>query len=55
MIRHMILNSLRMYHKRYKNEYGEMVLAVDAANNWRRKHFHNTKLIVKKKNRVLHL
>src|SRR6056300_863218 len=36
LIRHMILNSLRMYRKRYKEEYGEMVLAVDASNNWRR-------------------
>ena len=39
MIRHMILNSLRMYRKRYKDEYGEMILAVDASNNWRRKAF----------------
>ena len=44
MIRHMILNSLRMYHKRYKDEYGEMVLAVDASNNWRRKAFPSTTL-----------
>ena len=39
MIRHMILNSLRMYRTRYKDEYGEMILAVDASNNWRRKAF----------------
>ena len=50
MIRHMILNSLRMYHKRYKNEYGEMVLAVDAANNWRRSVFPQYKAS-RKKNR----
>ncbi len=48
MIRHMILNSLRMYHKRYKDEYGEMVLAVDASNNWRRKAFPQYKANRKK-------
>ncbi len=48
MIRHMILNSLRMYHKRYREEFGEMVLAVDAANNWRRKAFPQYKANRKK-------
>lgn len=50
MIRHMILNSLRMYHKRYKGVYGEMVLAVDATNNWRKKVFPQYKAS-RKKNR----
>ena len=50
MIRHMILNSLRMYHKRYRDEFGEMVLAVDAANNWRRSVFPQYKAS-RKKNR----
>jgi len=48
MIRHMILNSLRMYHKRYKDVYGEMVLAVDATNNWRKKVFPQYKASRKK-------
>ena len=48
MIRHMILNSLRMYRKRYKEEYGEMILAVDASNNWRRKAFPQYKANRKK-------
>jgi 5'-3' exonuclease len=48
MIRHMILNSLRMYYKRYKEEYGEMVIAVDASNNWRRKAFPQYKANRKK-------
>ena len=39
LIRHMILNSLRMYRTRYKEEYGELVLAVDASNNWRKTAF----------------
>ena len=48
MVRHMILNSLRMYNKRYKEEFGEMVLAVDASNNWRRKAFPQYKASRKK-------
>ena len=39
LIRHMILNSLRMYRTKYKEDYGELVIAVDGANNWRRKAF----------------
>ena len=39
MIRHMILNSLRMYRTKFKDDYGELVIAVDGANNWRRKAF----------------
>ena len=48
LIRHMILNSLRMYRTRYKQEYGELVLAVDASNNWRRKAFPQYKASRKK-------
>ena len=29
MIRHMILNTLRMYRTKYKDKYGELVLACD--------------------------
>ncbi len=39
MIRHMTLNSLRMYNAKFKSEYGDMVLACDGANNWRRGYF----------------
>lgn len=39
MLRHMILNSLRNYQKRYGKEYGEIVLCTDAANPWRREYF----------------
>ena len=48
LIRHMILNSLRMYRTRYKKDYGELVLAVDASNNWRRKAFPQYKASRKK-------
>ncbi len=39
LIRHMTLNSLRMYNKKFKEDYGQMVLACDGANNWRRSYF----------------
>ena len=38
MLRHMILNSLRMYNKKFKTEYGQMVRACDSA-SWRRDYF----------------
>jgi len=48
LIRHMILNSLRMYRTKYKEEFGELVIAVDGANNWRRKAFPQYKASRKK-------
>lgn len=39
LLRHMILNSIRSYNMKFKNEYGEMIIACDAGNNWRRKIF----------------
>ena len=38
MIRHMILNSLRMYNKRHRKEYGQMVICVDSL-SWRKSYF----------------
>ena len=39
MLRHMILNSVRNYSKRYSSEYGQIVLCTDASNPWRREYF----------------
>lgn len=39
LLRHMILNSIRNYAKRYKDDYGDIVLCTDAANPWRRDYF----------------
>jgi hypothetical protein len=39
LLRHMIINSVRNYQKRYAPEYGEIVLCTDAANPWRRDFF----------------
>ena len=35
LIRHMILNSIRMYKQKFK-EYGEVVIVADAGGNWRK-------------------
>ena len=39
LIRHFILNSIRMYNVRYRKEYGEMIIACDDTNNWRKQAF----------------
>ena len=36
LIRHMILNSIRMYRQKFQNEYGEIVIVADGQANWRR-------------------
>jgi 5'-3' exonuclease len=39
MIRHMVLNSLRSYKQKFSDEYGELVIACDNSNYWRKKEF----------------
>ena len=39
MVRHMILNSLRSYRVKFSEEYGEMVIACDNTNYWRKQKF----------------
>lgn len=39
MVRHMILNSIRSYRVKFGQEYGELVIACDNTNYWRRKMF----------------
>lgn len=36
LIRHMILNTIRMYRKKFK-QYGEVVIVADGGGNWRKK------------------
>mgnify|MGYP001353690056 FL=1 len=36
LVRHIALKSLAMYRKKYKNKYGELVLADDSYNVWRK-------------------
>ena len=39
MVRHMVLNSLRSYKVKFGHEYGELIIACDNTNYWRRKVF----------------
>ena len=50
LLKHMILNSLRQYRVKYKKDFGELVLAIDGKNNWRRGYFPQYKAN-RKKNR----
>ena len=38
LIRHMVLNSLRMYRTRFKKDYGELVIATDSS-SWRKDYY----------------
>ena len=48
IIRHMILNSIRMYNKKYRDEYGQLVICCDGMNTWRRDYFPQYKANRKK-------
>lgn len=50
LIRHMILNSIRMYRQKFSKEYGEVVIVADGTNNWRKDVFPQYKAS-RKKNR----
>ena len=39
LVRHMVLNSLRAYEQKYGEKYGEMVLAYDSKQYWRKTYF----------------
>jgi len=47
LVRHMVLNSLRGHYKRFR-DYGEMIIACDSGNVWRREVFPNYKASRKK-------
>ena len=43
LVRHMVLNSLRGHNKKFRKEYGEMVIACDSKNVWIREVYPNYK------------
>jgi len=47
MIRHVVLNQLRMYNHKFRNEYGQMVIACEGR-SWRKNVFPNYKASRKK-------
>lgn len=42
-IRHLVLNTIRMYYQKFHKEFGDMVICCDASNNWRREIFEHYK------------
>ena len=48
MVRHMVLNSLRSYKSKFGAEFGELVIACDNTNLWRKKIFPHYKANRKK-------
>ena len=48
LVRHVILNTLRSYHSRFNEKYGDMVLCCDSKHYWRRDYFPNYKANRKK-------
>jgi len=36
LLRHQILNIIRLYNVQFRSDFGEMIICMDAANNWRR-------------------
>ena len=43
IVRHMVMNSLRIYNKKYKRVYGDMVLCTEGRDNWRKTYFEHYK------------
>lgn len=39
LIRHQVLNSLRSINKKYRNEYGELIICFDSPPYWRKEYF----------------
>lgn len=48
LIRHVVLSSIKSYKKKYHKQYGDIVIACDSRNYWRRDFFPNYKGMRKK-------
>lgn len=48
LVRHQIFNIIRQYNERFRNDFGEMVIAMDHTNIWRKKTFPQYKANRKK-------
>jgi hypothetical protein len=54
LVRHMILNTIRTYVKKFKESHGpEVVIACDNKKYWRRDVFQTTNLIVRRQDNLL--
>ena len=50
LVRHMILNSLRMHRAKHKDKFGELVICSDGPHNWRKDFYERFSPIVKNAN-----
>ena len=48
LLRHMILNSLRLHRTQFKKDYGELVICCEGIGNWRKDYFPQYKANRKK-------
>ena len=48
LVRHMVLNSIRSYRTKFKNEYGELIICCDSNRNWRKSVFPEYKPTVRR-------
>ena len=48
LVRHLVLNNVRYYRSRFKEEYGELVICCDSKHYWRRDYFPHYKATRKK-------
>jgi hypothetical protein len=48
LIRHVALNSIKSYKKKYGKEFGQMIITCDGRNYWRKEYFANYKGMRKK-------
>jgi len=39
LVRHIILNTLRMHNKKFRDQYGSMVVCLEGVGNWRKRHY----------------
>ena len=39
LLRHMVINTIRSHYTKFKDEYGEMVIACDSKSYWRKEVF----------------
>lgn len=50
LIRHQVLNSIRYLNKKFRQEYGEIIISCDSRKYWRREYFPYYKVKRKEKN-----
>ena len=53
LVRHMILNTIRGYRKKWHDEFGEVVIACDNRRYWRRQVFQTTRQVARRREKIV--